>query len=96
MTVHIDPEDDEEIPHGRHLGLRGEVEARLRSVWADIPEAVSIRRLTLHYLDGRIQVEVELPLDLAMGSASPEPLRRRFEHAADRVAEVSEVRVLFG
>ena len=96
VTVHIDPEDDEEIAQGRHLGLRGAIEARLRSEWAGIPEAESIRRITLHYLDGRIQVEVELPLDLALGGGSPELLRRRFEGAAVRVADVSDVRVLFG
>ena len=96
VTVHIDPEDDEEVAQGRHLGLRGEVEARLRAAWADVPEAGSIRRITLHYLDGRIEVEVELPLELALDSDSPEPLRQRFEQAARKDPDVSEVRILFG
>ena len=96
VTVHIDPEDDEEMAQGRHLGLRGEVEARLRAAWADIPEAGSIRRITLHYLDGRIEVEVELPLELALGSDSPEPIRQRFEQAARKDPDVSGVRILFG
>ena len=96
VTVHIDPEDDEEVARGRHLGLRGEVEARLRSAWGDIPEAGAIRRITLHYLDGRIQVEVELPLELALGADSPEPIRQRFEATARKHPDVSGVRVLFG
>ena len=96
VTVHIDPEDDEEVAQGRHLGLRGEVEARLRAAWADVPEAGSIRRITLHYLDGRIEVEVELPLELALGFDSPEPIRQRFEQAASQDPDVSGVRVLFG
>ena len=96
VTVHIDPEDDEEIAHGRDLGLRGEIESRLRAAWADIPEADSIRRLTLHYLDGRIQVEVELPLDLALERGAPESIRRRFERVVRKDSDVSEVRVLFG
>ncbi|MDE0457088.1 MAG: cation diffusion facilitator family transporter [Chromatiales bacterium] len=96
VTVHIDPEDDEEIAQGRHLGLRGEVEARLRAAWADVPEAGSIRRITLHYLDGRIEVEVELPLELALDSDSPEPIRQRFEQAARKDPDVSGVRILFG
>ena len=95
VTVHIDPEDDEEIAQGRHLGLRGDVEARLRAAWADVPEAEAIQRITLHYLDGRIQVEVELPLDLALGGDAPEPIRRRFEQALKEEPDVSEVRVLF-
>ena len=95
VTVHIDPEDDEVVAQGRHLGLRGEVEARLRAAWSEVPEAGAIRRITLHYLDGRIQVEVELPLDLALGGEAPEPIRRRFERALEQDPDVSEVRVLF-
>ena len=96
VTVHIDPEDDEEIAHGRDLGLRGEIESRLRADWADVPEVESIRRITLHYLNGRIQVEVELPLDLALERGAPESIRRRFEQAVRKDSDVSEVRVLFG
>ena len=96
VTVHIDPEDDEEVAQGRHLGLRGEIEARLRAAWSEVPEAASIRRITLHYLDGRIQVEIELPLGLALGRGSPEPIRNRFEQALEKDPDVSEVRVLFG
>ena len=96
VTVHIDPEDDEEVASGRHLGLRGEVEARLRAAWADVPEAGSIRRITLHYLDGRVQVEVELPLELALDRDAPGPIRRRFEQATRSDPDVSEVRILFG
>ena len=96
VTVHIDPEDDEEIAQGRDLGLRGEIESRLRAAWADIPEVESIRRLTLHYLDGRIQVEIELPLDLVLERGAPESIRRRFEQVVRKDSDVSEVRVLFG
>ena len=96
VTVHIDPEDDEEVARGRHLGLRGEVEARLRAAWADLPEAGTIRRITLHYLEGRIQVEIELPLDVALGRDDPERIRRRFERATSDDPDVSGVRVLFG
>ena len=96
VTVHIDPEDDEEIAQGRDLGLRGEVESRLRAAWAGIPEVESIRRITLHYLDGRIQVEIELPLDLALERGAPESIRRRFEQVVRKDSDVSEVRILFG
>ena len=96
VTVHIDPEDDEVVAQGRDLGLRGEIEAELRAAWANVPEAEAIRRITLHYLDGRIQVEVELPLELALGRDAPEPIQQRFEQAAEAVPDVSKVRILFG
>ena len=84
------------LAQGRDLGLRGEIEARLRAAWSDVPEADVIRRITLHYLDGSIQVEIELPLELALGRDSPEPIRRRFKQATETVPDVSEVRILFG
>ena len=96
VTVHIDPEDDEEVAQGRHLGLRRDIEAKLRAAWSDVPEAAAIRRINLHYLDGRIQVEVELPLDLALDCDAPAPMRRRFEQALEQDPDVSEVRILFG
>ena len=96
VTVHIDPEDDEEVAQGRHLGLRGEIEAKLRAAWSEVPEAEAIRRITLHYLDGRLEVEIELPLDLALEGGAPEPIRERFEHALREEPDVRKVRVLFG
>ena len=68
----IDSEDDDEIVRGG-LGLRGETEARLRAAGAGIPKAGAIRRITLHSLEGRI--EIELPLGLALGPDTPEPIR---------------------
>ncbi|MBF2759136.1 MAG: cation transporter [Ectothiorhodospiraceae bacterium AqS1] len=62
VTVHIDPENDEEIPPGRDLALRKEVLAHLRASWTDLPEAKAIRRITLHYMEGVIHADVELPL----------------------------------
>ncbi len=72
VTVHIDPENDEDIVPGRNLGLRKEALAHLRTSWADLPEAKEIRRITLHYLDGCIHADVELPLaSMVARSASP-------------------------
>ena len=96
VTIHIDPEDDEKAAPASHLGLRGEIEARLWAAWADIPEATSIRRVTLHYLDGRIEVEVELPLELVRAQDAPEALQRRFRQAVETDPQVSAVRVVFG
>ena len=95
VTVHIDPEDDEEVAQGRHLGLRGEIEAKLEAAWSEVPEANAIRRITLHYLDGRLEVEIELPLDLALHGGAPGPIRERFEEALRNEPEFTAVRVLF-
>ena len=97
VTVHIDPEDDEHAAPSRHLPGRGKVMADLQRRWEGIPQSTGIRRVTLHYVDGRIEVEVLLPLELA-GAAGGDPatLARRLAAAAADAPYVSRVEVLFG
>ncbi len=70
VTVHIDPEDDEEAAPSMHLPLRDKVVARLREAWSGVAHADAIEQITLHYLDGKIEVELLLPLDLAGGEVT--------------------------
>ena len=95
VTVHIDPEDDEHAAPGKHLGLRDQVMARLQAHWEGLPEAAQIRRLNLHYLDGRIQVEVELPRSLARDEARAAALVDAFNRSIEDDPQFSKIRVLF-
>ena len=62
VMVHIDPEDDEQVALSADLPPRNEVENLLRSRWSNIKQATLIEKIILHYLDGKIHVEVLLPL----------------------------------
>lgn len=78
VTVHIDPEDDEQGPSCRDLPLRGEVISILDRRWpADLPEG---REIFLHYLSGRIEVDLELPMIRCEPEAA-ERLRCRLQKA---------------
>jgi hypothetical protein len=68
VTVHIDPEDDEVAPPPVSLPLRADALARLDALWDGIPEAKRRRRTVLHYLNGKIDVEVFLPLEACGGT----------------------------
>jgi hypothetical protein len=46
------------------LPLRDEVVQQLHERWSAIPIAQRIEEINLHYLDGRIQVDVVLPLSV--------------------------------
>jgi hypothetical protein len=61
VTVHIDPEDDEEID-GLELPLRTEVLRRLEEIWRSIPQVQAKTRIVLHYLAGHIDIDLYLPL----------------------------------
>jgi len=95
VTVHIDPEDDEHTAPTMHLGLRNAVQDKLQARWQHLPASQQIRRISLHYLNGRIHVEVELPLALG---ADPDQAARNsaeFAAAARDEPDVADVRVLY-
>jgi cation diffusion facilitator family transporter len=79
--VHIDPEDDVHSAPARTLPSRSAVQARLKETFAGIPAAVGIERVVLHYVGGRLRVEVVLPLAAVAGSAEAQQLAERLRAA---------------
>ncbi|MDX2316224.1 MAG: cation diffusion facilitator family transporter [Gammaproteobacteria bacterium] len=95
VTVHIDPEDDEHAAPGRHLALRDQVLRRLQACWQDLPAAQQIRHVNLHYLNGQIHVEVELPLALGADPDSAAEHFRAFNAAAAEDPDIAGIRLLY-
>lgn len=58
VTVHIDPEDDEAGEISMNLPSRQEVIAALQAQPLAQPLQSSINKLVMHYLDGKIELEV--------------------------------------
>ncbi len=95
VTVHIDPEDDELFPPNAGLPLRTEVDARLERYFAAIPEASQIQAVTLHYLNGRIQLQILLPLSVAADPAAATALEQRFAQAVTQDPDIGTVSLRF-
>ncbi|WP_232020216.1 cation diffusion facilitator family transporter [Sulfuriflexus mobilis] len=95
VMVHIDPEDDELATPCCHLPDRGQIMARLQQYWAGIPEAQQLTVADLHYLNGKIHLEVELPLAVLSEIAAAGPLVQRLQDAAGNDKDIAEVRVAF-
>lgn len=97
VTVHIDPENDEKAPLNLNLPNRRVLLGQLEKAWAQIEESRHIAHTTLHYLDGGIQVELEMPLSVALDrdENEREQLRQRFARAAQAVDGVQSVRLLY-
>jgi cation diffusion facilitator family transporter len=96
VTVHIDPEDDE---HGdnscRHLPLRDAVLGNLKTLWQNIAETRQMQDLTLHYLDGKINIELVLPLSLIQSGGEPEQIKSRISEASKKLNCIGTVEVLY-
>jgi cation diffusion facilitator family transporter len=96
VTVHIDPEDDEEGPSCAKLPLRREAEARLEQHWSAIACYAERSRIVLHYLSGRIDVDLFLPLVCHQSSTEADALRQAFQAALEGSDVFRRVRVWFG
>jgi len=94
VTVHVDPEDDEKESLCGHLPLRDELIGRLREQWTGLA-SIEDRDVTLHYLCGRLQVDVTLPLSVLEQYDDPALLVQHIEQAAKSLPEVEGVQVCF-
>ncbi|MGM0679160.1 MAG: cation diffusion facilitator family transporter [Pseudomonadota bacterium] len=97
VTVHIDPENDEKVPLNLNLPNRSQLLVQLEKAWSEIEESRRIVHTSLHYLDGGIQVELILPIDMALerDQNQRETLRQCFARAARKVDGVKSVRLLY-
>ncbi|MEN8129868.1 MAG: cation diffusion facilitator family transporter [Pseudomonadota bacterium] len=94
VMVHIDPEDDAAESPTDILPQREEIIDRLNTRWASLP-LDRIEQVNLHYLEGKINVEVLLPLTLAENLEQARQLADSFVEKAKTEAEIADVRVLF-
>ncbi|MES9894928.1 MAG: cation diffusion facilitator family transporter [Candidatus Thiodiazotropha endolucinida] len=96
VTVHIDPEDDEAGPSCAHLPLRSEAEATLDRLCSGVSCYDQKARVVLHYLSGRIDVELYLPLHCFVSNQQAEQLNNDYQ-AAVRGSEIfRHVHIWFG
>ncbi len=94
VMVHIDTEEDDEGPSCAHLPLRKEVLDRLAKYFQKIPEAADVDRVTLHYLSGRLQIELLLPLSV-LANRDADSLREQFQAAVAADGAIDKVDIQF-
>lgn len=93
VMVHIDPEDDEICSPSLELPLRGELTDKLNAAWSDLLEKEKIKKINLHYLDGKVVAEIELPLSLLTTVLDAERVSKAIKERALSVPEVAKVKV---
>ncbi|MEX2162859.1 MAG: cation diffusion facilitator family transporter [Sulfuricaulis sp.] len=95
VMVHIDTEEDIDDASCLDLPTRQEVERRLKKYFAHIPEARQIEQTTLHYLKGRIDIELLLPLTAVADATGAQDLARRFAEASQADQDIGRVELKF-
>jgi cation diffusion facilitator family transporter len=94
VTVHIDPEDDEVASPCMDLPLRDEVMRRLESRWAKLDLGPGIEKVVLHYLDGKVHVDIFMHL-LDMDTAGRDKLADKIRESTRKVDDIGNVEVYF-
>jgi len=92
VTVHIDPEDDEEAPPCRGLPLREEALRELEARWPFVPAS---HQIVLHYLSGQIDIDLKLPLSEYEGEEQTRQLRARLKEALANSGVFGDVQILY-
>ncbi|HIP53172.1 MAG TPA: cation transporter [Chromatiales bacterium] len=96
VTVHIDPEDDRDAPSCMGLPLRARALEMLARAWEEEPQTEHATNIVLHYLGGRIDVDIYLPLGRFKGEAQSKALRERLQARLTSLSEFGAVRVFYG
>ncbi|MCU7914586.1 MAG: cation diffusion facilitator family transporter [Candidatus Thiodiazotropha sp. (ex Gloverina cf. vestifex)] len=96
VTVHIDPEDDEAGPSCSRLPLRDEAESLLESHWSQLACYAKRHRMVLHYLSGRIDVDLFLPISCYASHEGADEVNREFQKALEGSEVFRHVRIWFG
>ncbi len=95
VMVHIDPEDDMVKTPSAGLPPRQELLDRLFAQWQGILAPEQVEHVTLHYLDGRIAVELLLPLTLLEAPEDGRRLAGRLRAKAAGIDKLEHITVHF-
>ncbi|MCP5244685.1 MAG: cation transporter [Burkholderiales bacterium] len=94
VTVHIDPEDDESGSSCGNLPHRDKIITELKQCWPQLP-ASAIEGVTLHYLSGEIQIELDLPIRILHDIDNAAELVRELRKASGALSYVNDIQVRF-
>jgi len=95
VTVHIDPEDDETSASCKNLPLRTELLMALNQQWAKHDVLKNIDDVTLHYLNGKIDIDAYLPLHALQKPEDIDALKNDFEKLNQKIDNVGSNRLFF-
>ena len=96
VTVHIDPEDDETAAPCENLPERAEALGILNKALFNNKCDGEIKRIQLHYLDGKIHVDFFLPLSCLSSDKSYDEILDRLTEVVRDLPEFGDIKVYFG
>lgn len=94
VTVHIDPEDDENEHLNAELPSRQKIIDSLAGCWPNVP-AEDLNNVRLHFLSGSVHAELILPMRVLDKKEDAPQYVRSLQETIAALPYISELRVLF-
>lgn len=94
VIVHIDPENDEDVHLNQNLPNRNDIIAQLKQAWHDLPGIDLIQNIRLHYLAGKISVDVYLPSNI-LDTQDKLTLENSYKQQAQTVKHIKEIKLFY-
>lgn len=95
VLVHIDPEYDEKPQPSWNLPLREEITERLQQHWQSLGVGGAIEQISLHYLSGKLMVDIDLPLTIASSIEEAQTLSQRFAELVAFEPDIHAINVYY-
>ncbi len=95
VIVHVDSEDDELVMLSVLLPDRAEVKGELEKCWQSLSSSIKIQKLNLHYLGGKIEVDVFLPLSVLQKMDDEKTLLKQYRKLAEQISYVRRIDLYF-
>jgi len=95
VLVHIDPENDEAHSSCSHLPLRNEILQDLEKSWEEIKYSRFIEDVTLHYLNGKVSVQIIMPLSVLAGNTEADSLAEQFNASVETLGYIDDLELLY-
>ncbi len=95
VTVHVDSEDDALVMQSILLPERDVIETELRNAWKNCRGANQIRTINLHYLAGKIEADVYLPVSVLENLGDGKKLQAKYQQCTTKVRHVKQINLFF-
>lgn len=95
VLVHIDAEDDHQGNPSRQLPVRPVVEKMLEERWQSLPGYALRQKINLHYLSGKLFIELFLPASVLSDESDIKNLQQVYQETLKSIAYVDRVVVCF-
>jgi len=95
VLIHVDLEGEKMDKITLQLPFRSKIIARLRQRWQSLEAQNAIEQITLHYLSGKMTIDVDLPLSIVQNIKEAQLLSQRFSELVANDPDIHAINIYY-